>query len=285
MPKVSVLLPIYKTPHAFLTEAIDSILAQTFKDFEVLILNDSPEDTTLDKLVTAYGDKRIKYFKNEENRGITATRNRLIDLAEGEYLAVMDHDDVMLPDRFLKQIAYLDAHPEVGVLGSAVRFIPSGKVRHLPQEDHAIKLALMRVPVMLHPACMIRASVLKETGIRYEARFSPAEDYGLFARLIPHTQFHNLDEVLFCYRRHETNTSRLQQDKMTESALAVQAFAIIENPALYSEFLKRAEHRLRMRLFGKIPFLSVVSRGDRTVVKLFELIPILTFKKTLKMSS
>lgn len=283
MPKVSILLPIYKTKSSFLREAIDSILQQTFQDFELLILNDSPEEVYLDQLVSSYADQRIKYFKNEENKGIPASRNRLIDLAKGAYLAVMDHDDVMLPERLKKQVAYLDEHPEVGVVGGAACLIPSGRIRRNPTDDHDIKLAMMHVPAMMHPASMIRASVLKKTQIRYEGQFSPAEDYGLFARLIPYTQFHNLEDIVLKYRLHATNTSRLQRGKMTSGALAVQAFVSVENPMLYSEFLKSAEHRKRIRLFGKIPFLLMLSRGDLTRVKLFDIIPLCTIKNTIKM--
>ena len=93
MPKISVLMPVYKTPEAYLKAAIESILAQTFGDFEFLILDDCPQDDR-QKIVESYGDKRIKYIKNPQNMGISAARNKLIDLAKGEYLAVFDHDDI-----------------------------------------------------------------------------------------------------------------------------------------------------------------------------------------------
>ena len=92
MPKVSVLMPIYKTNEKYLKEAISSILNQSYTDFEFLILDDCPEDTR-EEIVKSFKDKRIKYFKNERNLGITPSRNKLIDMAKGEYLAVFDHDD------------------------------------------------------------------------------------------------------------------------------------------------------------------------------------------------
>ena len=85
MPKISVLMPIYNTPKEYLKEAIESILNQTFTDFEFLILNDSPDNTELDKIVASYKDKRIRYSKNEKNLGITPSRNKLIDIAKGDY--------------------------------------------------------------------------------------------------------------------------------------------------------------------------------------------------------
>lgn len=104
MPKVSVLMPVYKTQEEHLRQAIESVLNQTYADFEFLILDDCPDDTRED-IVKSYQDKRIKYSQNEKNLGITPSRNKLIDMAQGEYLAVFDHDDISLPERFAKQVA------------------------------------------------------------------------------------------------------------------------------------------------------------------------------------
>ena len=208
-PKVSVLMPVYNTKEEFLREAVQSILSQTFKDFEFLILNDSPENTRLEMIIRSFKDKRIKYIQNEKNLGISKSRNKLIDLAKGEYLAVMDHDDISLPERFEKQVAYLDEHPDVGVVGTKKRTI-SGQTSSVLTDNHDIKLALMCGCAIAHPSAMIRKSVLIENNIRYEEEFSPAEDYALWCRLIPFTKFHNLDELLFLYRDHAGNTSQKQ---------------------------------------------------------------------------
>ena len=122
MPKVSVLMPVYKTKEEYLRAAIESILTQTFTDFEFLILDDCPEDDR-GAVVRSYKDKRIKYFKNNKNLGISASRNKLINMAKGEYLAVFDHDDISLPERLTREAAYLDEHPETGVVASQVKNI------------------------------------------------------------------------------------------------------------------------------------------------------------------
>ncbi len=103
-PKVSVLMPLYKTNEAYLREAIDSVLNQTYTDFELILLDDCPTDTR-EHVVCTYNDERIRYLKNERNLGITPSRNKLLDLARGEYIAVMDHDDISHPERFAKQVA------------------------------------------------------------------------------------------------------------------------------------------------------------------------------------
>lgn len=283
MVKVSVLLPVYNTKEEFLREAVDSILNQTFNDFELLILNDASTDENVEKVIKSYKDKRIRYAVNKTNLGISETRNKLIEMAKGTYLAVMDHDDVSLPTRLEKQAKYLDEHKNVGVVGSKICKLNGNKVSANPTDSHAIKLALMRVCAITHPAAMIRKSVLTDNKIRYEERFSPAEDYALWCRLIPHTDFYNIPEVLFSYREHKTNTSKLQNDKMHNATLAIWAFAKVENPEIYEEFLLKAEHKNYIRLFGFIPFLSIEKNANRTKICLFEKIPLLTSKNIIKL--
>ena len=115
-PKVSVLMPIYNTPIEHLKESIESILNQTFTDFEFLILNDSPDNQALDEFVNSFDDKRIRYFKNEKNRGIEYSTNFLIKQAKGQYLAIFDHDDISLPERLEKEVDFLDENPDYGVI-------------------------------------------------------------------------------------------------------------------------------------------------------------------------
>ena len=99
MTKISVLMPVYNTPENYLREAVESILAQTCADFEFLILNDASTDDNVEKVINSYDDKRIRYWQNDRNLGISLSRNKLIGLSRGEYLAVFDHDDVSLPER------------------------------------------------------------------------------------------------------------------------------------------------------------------------------------------
>lgn len=282
MPKISVLMPVYKTDEKYLREAVESILNQTFSDFELLILDDCPEDTRED-LIKSYKDKRIKYVKNEHNLGITLSRNKLIDMAAGEYLAVFDHDDVSMPERLAKEVAYLDEHPEVGVVSCTVKQMVCKHLSENPTDSHSIKLALMRVCAVNHSAAMIRKSVLIDNNIRYEKEFSPSEDYALWCRLIPYTEFHNIPEVLFHYRDHKNNTSHHQKTKMQNATYAIWAFVKVANPVLYEEFLLKAKHTKRWRLFGFVPFITKIVQGNREKVYLFEKIPLFSLKTTIKL--
>ena len=111
-------MPAYNA-EKYINEAIDSILAQTFTDFEFIIIDDGSTDSTC-AIVESYSDSRIRFFKNEHNLGVAATLNRGLDLARGEYIARMDADDISLPTRFEKQAAYMDSHPDVVVCGTGV---------------------------------------------------------------------------------------------------------------------------------------------------------------------
>ena len=196
MPKVSVLMPVYRTKPEYLKATIQSILNQTFKDFEFLILDDSPTDTRED-VVKSFKDKRIKYSQNKQNMGITPSRNKLVQMAKGKYLAVMDHDDISLPNRFEKQVQFLDKHPDVGVVGCQYQMVPHGRRSRLPTTNEEIQMGLMQDCMILHPSSMIRASVLKKDP--YQAEFSPSEDYALWCDLIGKTKFYNfLMTILWC---------------------------------------------------------------------------------------
>ena len=274
--KVSVLTPIYKTNERFLREAIESVLNQTFADFELLLLDDCPEDDR-ERVVRSYADKRITYRKNDRNLGITASRNKLIDMAKGEYLAVFDHDDICRPDRFAKQVAYLDAHPECGVVGGWTK--PScGTTNVYPESDHAIKIAMMEGASIWHPASMVRKATLDRLNVRYEAAFSPVEDYMLWMRLLPHVTFHNLQEVVLDYRWHADNTSVVRKSELNAQAARVKAWAKVSMPELYAEYELHRETMRRVRLFG-IPILKITTMGRETDVRLFDRIPFLRISR------
>lgn len=270
--RVSVLTPIYKTDEGHLRETIEGVLAQTFRDFEFLLLDDCPDDDR-ERVVKSYGDSRIVYLKNDANLGIARSRNRLLDLARGEYVAVLDHDDVCHPDRFAREVAYLDAHPECGVVSSWVRRIPENLISKYPESDHEIKLNHMYRSVIQHSAAMIRKSALTANGIRYEEFFSPVEDYALWVRLGAHTRFHILQEPLLDYRWHGGNTSKVRADQLEDAYARVRALARTAYPELYAEYRIKEVRVDRIRLFG-IPLLKVVRTERTTSVKLFNVVPI-----------
>lgn len=277
-------MPIYNTNKDYLTAAIQSILDQTEKDFEFLILNDSPENTELDALVQKFDDPRIKYTKNSKNLGISDSRNKLIEMAQGEYLAVMDHDDISLPERLAKEAAYLDNHHEVGVVSSfAVAFGKQKEAIEYPTEDQEIKCALTICNPIIHPAAMIRKSVLIDNHLRYENAFSPAEDYRLWCRMVDFTKFHNIPEVLFKWRIHDSNASKVQKLTMLLNTDKIRTELRSRHHNLYSAALSGAGSVCFFKLFGLLPLLKVVKTPSLTKISLFNRLPVLTIKHDIRL--
>ena len=265
-------MPVYKTDESFLREAIGSVLGQTFSDFEFLILDDCPDDDR-SRVVAEFSDPRVVYMRNDGNLGIHASRNVLMDRARGEYLAVFDHDDVCRPDRFEKEVAYLDSHPECGVVSSWTRLLPNGSVNRFPEDDRDIRIAMMRGCAVWHPASMMRRSVLESSGVRYESVCTPAEDYLLWLKLMAHTKFHNIPEALLDYRWHDSNTSVVRKAELDAADARCKAWAKANLPELYAEYELRRETISRVRVFG-IPLLKIRTSMRRTEVRLFNSIPI-----------
>lgn len=273
-PKVSVLTPIYNTNPIHLREMIESILSQTFTDFEFLISNDSPENKEIDKIIKEYAksDNRIQYYKNDKNIGITRSRNKLLKMAQGEYLAIFDHDDISLPDRLEKQVDFLDNNPYVGVVsGWAQCFENRNDLIKKPESDIKIKIYLTDNSSVIHTATMIRKSVLIDNNIEYEEYYSPAEDYRLWTRLMDVTHFYNIPCVLVKYRVHNENTTAKQNSTMSKKHDIIQQFVCNRYPMLRNEFDKKYNlgTKFRLRLFG-IPLLKIKNNK----IYLFEFIPV-----------
>lgn len=272
-PTVSVLMPVYNTDPTHLRAAIESILNQTYTDFELIILNDSPDNRELEKIVKSYDDPRILYADNEMNLGIANSRNKLIDMARGKYLAIMDHDDVSYPNRFEKQVKYLNENPFVGVVSSNVEYFPKYRVTKFPRFNIDIKRCLMIENVVPHTAMMIRKSILDDTGIRYENQYTPAEDYMLVVRLAEHTMFYVFRDPLVKYRWFGNNATTFLNAKMADAVNLTRCVA----HHLYPWFHETAKSsRQWVYLFDLIPIVKIKRKWNKTKATLFGLIPLYT---------
>ena len=223
MPKISVLMPAYNA-EKYIKEAIDSILAQTFEDFELIILNDCSKDNT-EQLILSYSDKRIVYLKNQENMGVAATLNKGIDAAKGEYIARMDADDISLPQRFEKQVAYLDAHSEVAVLGTEVEnFDENGNLQPMVYRACAaqLKIDLLFASVLAHPSVMMRRQVVARLG-GYDREFEGLEDYDLWCRVAQEHAIAVYPEILLRYRIHSAQVTQHPSPKKIEAQKRIRA--------------------------------------------------------------
>lgn len=211
---VSVLMPIYNTSSKHLREAIESILNQTYTNFEFIILNDSPDNKELKDIVLGYQDERIRYFENTETIGIARSYNRLIDLANTDIIAIMNHDDCSLSNRLEVQYEYLINHPEVGIVGSAYKkFGEINRFRniHPVVDDEEIKAYLLFKSSIHHPTVMMRKKVLDENNIRYNENYISLNDRQLYYDLGKHTKLANIDKILYKYRFHKNMTSKCKK--------------------------------------------------------------------------
>jgi glycosyltransferase involved in cell wall biosynthesis len=187
----------------YLPQAVDSILRQSFEDFEFLIFDDASTDGSADYLA-ALTDPRVRIVRNEINLGLTRSLNRGLDLARGQYVARMDADDVAMPQRLDRQVEFLDAHPDVGIVGSSRVLIDEagGFVANAPaaESDVQIRWKCLLGNPFAHPAVMIRRDVLERHALRYDESYRTAQDYELWTRLLAVTKGHNLAEPLLRYR-------------------------------------------------------------------------------------
>lgn len=224
-PLVSVIMPVYNA-EKYVAEAIESILNQTFTDFEFLIFNDGSKDKSAE-IVQSYAqkDSRIVFYNYQENRGLPETLNKGIDIAQGKYIARMDNDDISLPHRFERQLAFMENNEEVGLCGTWFSAFENNienivNVAKMPILDENIKVASLHYCCIAHPTVMAKTSLLKNN--KYDQSFYPADDYELWARLIPLTKLHNIPESLLLYRLHETNISREKTDIQQEIGRKIQ---------------------------------------------------------------
>jgi glycosyltransferase involved in cell wall biosynthesis len=187
--------------------AIESILNQTFNDFELLIIDDASTDATV-SILKKIDDSRIQLIEKVVNSGYTNSLNYGLQLAKGQYIARMDGDDISMPERFAKQIAYLEIHPEVAVCGTTYKIVGNDKRITLPEHHEDIKIGLLWGNCISHPSVMIRKKVLDDFSISYDTSKEPAEDYDMWVRLLSLGKLHNLQEVLLDYRVYGKQVSR-----------------------------------------------------------------------------
>jgi glycosyltransferase involved in cell wall biosynthesis len=202
-PKVTVFIPVYNR-QKYVGDAIESILAQTFSDFEILLVDDGSTDHSVD-LIRSYTDPRIRLACNEDNLGIPKTRNKGVELARGQYMAMLDSDDRAYPHRLEKQIAFLDSHPDYAQVGSWCRMMdaqghPLKRIKRQPIFPDDIHAQFLFRCAMSNRSIMARTAILKEYGYRND--YPRCQDYELHVRLAKHYKLGNLPECLVYGRIH-----------------------------------------------------------------------------------
>lgn len=208
-PRVTVFIPAYNRAR-HIGDAVRSVLAQTFRDFELLVIDDGSTDATADR-VAAFDDPRIVLVRHDRNRGIPHTRNHALKLARGEYLANLDSDDVCHPNRLARQVTFLDLHPDHAVVGTWGRDLSENgrrrlRVRREPLRSADVDVHLLFRCALRNRSVMLRTGVVRQFG--YDEAFARCQDYELHARMAAHHRLANLPEVLVYARQHQGRFTR-----------------------------------------------------------------------------
>lgn len=288
-PLVSVMMPVYNA-EAFLEISIASILNQTHKDLELIIINDGSNDNSK-KIIESFTDSRIKYYENPVNSGIVITRNRAIDLSMGKYIAFLDSDDIAYPDRIKLQFEFLENNTDYGMCGSFYEIIDEAEKligrNRLPESDSEIKAHLVLNNCFCNSSVMVRRELLN--GLRYDKAYEMAEDYFLWYRISKITKVRNLPVFTTRYRVHGSNISIKKsavmircrkaidmailddlQIKYSQDQLDLHSNFILGNYAYFSDGKKLTELESWLKDF----YIQISKKGTydlKTIIRIFSL--------------
>ncbi len=268
-PTVSVIIPTYNRAH-FIGEAIQSVLSQTYQDFELIVVDDGSTDDT-DEVVEGFNDGRLRYIKLEENSGKTATpRNTGLKAARGEYIAFLDSDDVCLPNRLEVEVEFLNTHPSVGLVYADVvffgsRVISEGRVLEgvSPLSGYALKELFVNNPIS-SDAVLVRKTCFEKVGL-YDESLAASEDGDMWLRIAACFEIDCIDFPLARYRRHEGNKN-LDTERMFTGWIAVRRKCLESNPFLLDEIDSKTMQKcyyILYRAFGSWYLSSRVPRKAR----------------------
>lgn len=268
IPGLSVVVPTYNAAR-YVREALQSILEQEHTDFELIVIDDGSTDDTPALLAPLAGDPRVRLLRNERNMGLIATLHRGYAECRAPLIARMDSDDICEPSRFRRQVEFLRSHPDVGIVGGAIRFfgnVPQPRVFQFPLAHEAIRPAMLFYCSLAHPALMFRRELVDQGLFRYDDAFRHAEDFHLWSRLLLSIKAANLPDVVLDYRLHAQQVSSDSSARQYEASLRVRRQMLAdagveltdEDMALHESVilerpLPRADYLSRLAVwFGKL---------------------------------
>ena len=216
-PLISIVLPVFNC-EAYLSDAIQSILIQSFSDFELIVINDASTDSS-QSIIQSFNDKRIREIVNKQNLGLAKSLNIGFKLAKGQYIARMDADDISMPSRLEKQFLFMEENPDIDISGADYElFGEKTRIVKLPYEDREIKDTLFFNSCIAHPTVIFRHESIKKYMIKYNEKFLYSQDYELWCRLIDKLSFANIPDVLLKYRVHKKQSNQRKVDEQSNNA-------------------------------------------------------------------
>lgn len=273
-PRVTVGIPVYQGEKHIL-EAIASVRADSFVDWEILVFDDCSPDSSAE-LLASLGDPRIRIISSPTNLGLVNARNQILQEAEGEFLAWLDQDDLSYPGRLAKQVAFLDAHPDVSLIASWTDIrveSPDGSTHtytHVRPSNHAsIRAAIPFTNPIACNTVMMRRKHFQEEGFSFREEFGNTLDYDLWSRASDSLTFHALKEPLSAYRVHSQQTSRgAELERMNQHALRVQSDFLQRNLDLVMSPEERKLHAELTRVPIQVTDRSVLEWAKTWFAKL-----------------
>lgn len=222
MPRVSVFMPVYNAEH-YLNESIDSILNQSYSDFEFVILNDGSTDRSAE-VIQSYTDKRIRFIDNPKNLGLIASLNIGLEICKGIYIVRMDQDDFSLPQRIEKQVRFMDENPEYGLIGCWFEDFGENietKVVRYSSDDTHIRIRHLYQTHIAHPTAVLRKSVIDEHNLRFNPELVHGEDFAFWVQMSAYCKLSNYPEMLVRKRDHPRNISNKYAQTQQETCAKV----------------------------------------------------------------
>ena len=257
-------MPAYNA-EKYLREAIDSILAQTYRDFEFIIINDGSTDRTKE-IIQSYTDSRIVYLENEHNSGICVTLNKGLDAARGIYIARMDSDDISATQRLEIQVRYMNDNPDIGASGTDIEVFGEGIDPYVFTQLHSAEecsAGLLFNTCFAHPSVIIRKNVLEKHNLRYKDEFRGLEDYELWWQISKYTQINNIAQPLLRYRHHKGQETQNVSQKVLN---AFYKFTVLRFSDLNINITTAESHLLNAYSTGKFDLFD-----DKNLMRLISL--------------
>jgi glycosyltransferase involved in cell wall biosynthesis len=263
-PTVSVLIPAYNA-EVYIEEAVESILSQTYQDFEIIIVDDASTDKTWQVIqALAKTDKRIKTYRNPSNLYIAGNRNRLIKLSNGKYIAWQDADDISMPYRLEEEVKFLEKHTDVALVGGFIEFFTDQKIlstRKYKRDDKSIRKTIFRFSPVAQPSSMVRRKVFDEIGY-YDVKYPPAEDLDVAFRIGTKYKFGNIQKVLIRYRE-SPNSATFKKLKKIELDTLELRFKYRNHPAYKFTFIDY--------LYNLLQYIFIYTIPPKIKIKIFNL--------------
>jgi len=235
-PRVSILMPAYNV-EKYIGEAIDSMLMQTYTDFELILLDDCSTDNTA-KIIKYYTDKRIVYHRNESNVGLANNLNIGLLMARGEYIARMDGDDISLPNRLQTQIDFLESHPGIDLCSCGLQMFGTESTVWIRDFDlEQVKITMLFYSPILHATSVWRKKSFERYSLYYDQIAFPAEDYDLWSRAIFFCKLVNIPQVLYKYRIHGVQVTKMDSRAIEKTREIQIKYLVRALPSLQSNFI------------------------------------------------